>query len=112
MEYSKSGIHHVLSLTHRDLESSQILYQWNLVALYESISWLTDVVKIKATKVVPNERISKVNFNIFFKQFSLQQCLEYTTETVIIELVLSRGRKTYAMAMGNFEQRAEQSVSY
>ncbi|XP_011154887.1 uncharacterized protein LOC105192439 [Harpegnathos saltator] len=59
LEYSRNRNYHIVSLTHRDLESSQILHQWSLFALYESISSLSDVVKIKAYKIVPDEPISK-----------------------------------------------------
>ncbi|XP_011870467.1 PREDICTED: uncharacterized protein LOC105563463 isoform X2 [Vollenhovia emeryi] len=59
LEYLKSENRHILSLTHYDLQSSQILHQWNIAALYESTSWLSDVIKFKATKMVPGERIFK-----------------------------------------------------
>ncbi|XP_014475055.1 PREDICTED: uncharacterized protein LOC106744646 [Dinoponera quadriceps] len=59
LEYTKHGSYHMLSLTHRNLESSRILHQWNLAALYESISWLSDVIKMKASKIAPNEPILK-----------------------------------------------------
>ncbi|KAL0100276.1 hypothetical protein PUN28_019574 [Cardiocondyla obscurior] len=59
LEYLKSENRHILSLTHQDLRSSQILHQWNIAALYETTSWLSDVIKFKATKIVPGERILK-----------------------------------------------------
>lgn len=63
LEYLKSENRHILSLTHNDLQTSQILHQWNIVALYETTSWLSDVIKLKATKIVPGERVFKVNLN-------------------------------------------------
>lgn len=62
LEYLKNENRHILSLTHNDLQTSQIL-QWNIAALYETTSWLSDVIKLKATKIVPGERIFKVNLN-------------------------------------------------
>ncbi|KAG5348235.1 PAXB1 protein, partial [Acromyrmex charruanus] len=59
LEYIKSENRHILSLTHHDLQSSQVLHQWNLAGLYEATSWLSDVIKFKATKIVPNERVLK-----------------------------------------------------
>ncbi|XP_018353413.1 PREDICTED: uncharacterized protein LOC108755104 [Trachymyrmex septentrionalis] len=59
LEYIKSENRHILSLTHHDLQSSQVLHQWNLAGLYEATSWLSDVIKFKATKIVPNERVFK-----------------------------------------------------
>ncbi|XP_071651940.1 uncharacterized protein [Temnothorax longispinosus] len=59
LEYLKSENRHILSLTHHDLQSSQILHQWNIAVLYEATSWLSDVIKFKATKIVPGERIFK-----------------------------------------------------
>ncbi|XP_011707638.1 PREDICTED: uncharacterized protein LOC105462624 [Wasmannia auropunctata] len=60
LEYLKSENRHILSLTHHDLQSSQVLHQWNLAALYETTSWLSDTIKLKATKIVPGERILKL----------------------------------------------------
>ncbi|XP_017876855.1 uncharacterized protein LOC108623080 isoform X1 [Ceratina calcarata] len=59
LEYNKSPSYHLLSLTRRNAESSQILQQWNVAALYEITSWLSDVIKIKATKLVPGQEILK-----------------------------------------------------
>ncbi|KAL6253497.1 hypothetical protein P5V15_015343 [Pogonomyrmex californicus] len=59
LEYLKSENRHILSLTHHDLQSSQVLHQWNLAALYEGSNWLSDVIKLKATKIVPGERVFK-----------------------------------------------------
>ncbi|XP_012522846.1 uncharacterized protein LOC105828849 [Monomorium pharaonis] len=59
LEYLKSDNRHILSLTHHDLQSSQILHQWNLAALYETTGWFSDVIKFKATKIVPGERVFK-----------------------------------------------------
>lgn len=51
----------MLSLTRRNVESSQLLQQWNLAGLYEITSWMSDMIKIKATKIVPGEKVLKVN---------------------------------------------------
>ncbi|XP_050462195.1 uncharacterized protein LOC126857111 [Cataglyphis hispanica] len=59
LEYLQSENRHILSLTHHNLQSSQIVHQWFLATLYESTSWLSDVVKIKASKIVPGARIFK-----------------------------------------------------
>lgn len=58
-EYIKNPSHHVLSLTHRNAESLQILQQWNIAALYEITSWTSDMIKIKATKIIPGQKILK-----------------------------------------------------
>lgn len=57
----------MLSLTHRDLESSNILQQWNLAILYEITSWISDMIKIKATRVVPGEQVLKVKYTQYYK---------------------------------------------
>ncbi|XP_011266190.1 uncharacterized protein LOC105257329 [Camponotus floridanus] len=59
LEYMQSENRHILSLTHHDLQSSQIVHQWFLAALHESTSWVSNVIKIKASKVVPGARILK-----------------------------------------------------
>ncbi|XP_012215404.1 uncharacterized protein [Linepithema humile] len=59
LEYLKNEKHHIFSFTHYNLESSKVLHQWNLAALYESTSSLSDVLKIKATEIVPDERVFK-----------------------------------------------------
>ncbi|XP_072751184.1 uncharacterized protein [Anoplolepis gracilipes] len=59
LEYLRSENRHILSLTHHDLKSSKIVDQWFLAALYENTGWLSDVIKIKASKVVPGARIFK-----------------------------------------------------
>ncbi|KOC70286.1 Vitellogenin-6, partial [Habropoda laboriosa] len=57
-EFIKSPHHHMLSLTHSNADSSQILQQWNLAARYDT-SWISDVVKIKATKIIPGQKVLK-----------------------------------------------------
>ncbi|XP_011162482.2 uncharacterized protein LOC105197692 [Solenopsis invicta] len=59
LEYLKSENRHILSLTHRDLQSSQIFHQWNLAVLHETTGWLSDMIKFKAIKIVPGERVFK-----------------------------------------------------
>lgn len=59
LAYSKNENLHILSLTHYDLESSQSLCQWNMAALHEGTDWLSDVIKIKASKSVPGESVFK-----------------------------------------------------
>ncbi|XP_076176627.1 uncharacterized protein LOC143151413 isoform X2 [Ptiloglossa arizonensis] len=59
LEYIKGPNHHMLSLTRSNTESSQILQQWNLAALYEITSWISDTLKIKATKIIPGQQILK-----------------------------------------------------
>ncbi|XP_076394577.1 vitellogenin isoform X2 [Megachile rotundata] len=58
-EYMKGLSHHMLSLTHREVESSQLLQQWNLAILYEITSWMSDMIKIKATKITPGQKVLK-----------------------------------------------------
>ncbi|XP_034189310.1 uncharacterized protein LOC117608379 isoform X1 [Osmia lignaria lignaria] len=58
-EYIRGLNHHILSLTRRNVESSQLLQQWNLAGLYEITSWMSDMIKIKATKIVPGEKVLK-----------------------------------------------------
>ncbi|XP_017765465.1 PREDICTED: uncharacterized protein LOC108554635 [Eufriesea mexicana] len=63
LEYVKNPNHHMfsslLSLTHRNIESSQILQQWNLAILYQITSWVSNMIKIKATKIVPGQKVLK-----------------------------------------------------
>jgi len=96
----KSENRHILSLIHHDLQSSQILHQWNLAVLYETTSWLSDVIKFKATKIVPGERVFKVNSKISHPIIIM---LNVTKIDLLIDLVLRRSRETRAMAMGDFE---------
>ncbi|XP_076235711.1 uncharacterized protein LOC143180071 [Calliopsis andreniformis] len=58
-EYVRGPNHHMFSLIRRNVDSSEILQQWNLAALYEITSWISDTVKIKATKIVPDEQVLK-----------------------------------------------------
>ncbi|XP_043259379.1 uncharacterized protein LOC122401364 [Colletes gigas] len=58
-EYIKNPNHHMVSLTRTNTESSQILQQWNLAALYEITSWISDTLKVKATKIVPGQQVLK-----------------------------------------------------
>lgn len=60
----------MLSLTHYNIESSQILQQWNVAALYEITSWISDTIKIKATKVIPGQKILKV---IYMQHYNLRE---------------------------------------
>ncbi|CAK9803774.1 vit-6 [Anthophora quadrimaculata] len=57
-EFVKSAEHYMLSLTHSNAESSQILQQWNLAALYDT-SWISSTIKIKATKIIPGQKVLK-----------------------------------------------------
>ncbi|KAK0168827.1 hypothetical protein PV327_002594 [Microctonus hyperodae] len=59
-EYSRTGKHHVLSLTRSELGTMNILQQWNIATLYESPTWLSDSLKIKASRFVPGEKVVKV----------------------------------------------------
>lgn len=94
MEYIKGPNHHMLSLTRSNTESSQILQQWNLAALYEITSWISDTLKIKATKIIPGQQILKVNC-IHCKQ---NENITYT----FCCLVLLRSRKRDTLGMGFF----------
>ncbi|XP_043675802.1 vitellogenin-like isoform X2 [Vespula pensylvanica] len=58
-EYVKNNRHHMISLTNRELNSQRVLYQWNLAALYDTTSWISDSLKIKATKITSDEKIMK-----------------------------------------------------
>ncbi|XP_011307083.1 uncharacterized protein [Fopius arisanus] len=59
LEALKNGNRYMLSLTRSELESREILQQWTVAGLYESISWLSDTVKIKASKTVSSDRVFK-----------------------------------------------------
>ncbi|XP_047354225.1 uncharacterized protein LOC124950864 isoform X1 [Vespa velutina] len=59
LEYLKNNKHHMLSLTNRELNSQRVLYQWNLAALYDTTGWISDNLKIKATKITPDGKIMK-----------------------------------------------------
>lgn len=52
----------MVSLTRRDADSSEILQQWNIAAVYEITSWISDMLKIKATKIIPGEKVLKVSY--------------------------------------------------
>ncbi|XP_076676903.1 vitellogenin-5 isoform X2 [Andrena cerasifolii] len=58
-EYMKISNHHMVSFTRRDADSSEILQQWNIAAVYEITSWISDMIKIKATKIIPGEKVLK-----------------------------------------------------
>lgn len=103
MEYLKSESRHILTLTHHDLQSSQVLHQWNVAVLYEGTSWLSDMIKFKATRVVPGERVFKVNLKIPHASSLQLITMNVTENDLLIDLVLRRGRKTRAVAMGDFE---------
>lgn len=55
----------MLSLTNRELNSQRVLYQWNLAALYDTTSWISDSLKIKATKITPDGKIMKVKYKTY-----------------------------------------------
>ncbi|XP_014616793.1 PREDICTED: uncharacterized protein LOC106793973 [Polistes canadensis] len=59
LEYVKNKKHHMLSLTNRELHFQRILYQWNLAAVYDMTSWISDSLKIKATQITPDGKIVK-----------------------------------------------------
>ncbi|XP_057323031.1 uncharacterized protein LOC130666240 [Microplitis mediator] len=59
-EFAKSGKNFVLSLTRSELGSLKVLQQWNLAALYESKTWVSDSLKIKASRTVPGEKVMKI----------------------------------------------------
>lgn len=52
----------MVSLTHRNIDSSEVLQQWNIAVLYEITSWISDMIKIKATKIVPGQKVLKVSY--------------------------------------------------
>lgn len=60
----------MLSLTHRNLDSLQIFHKWSLAVLYESTSLLSDVIKIKASKIAPDEPVLKVSLKILHKVYN------------------------------------------
>ncbi|XP_033211866.1 uncharacterized protein LOC117169551 isoform X2 [Belonocnema kinseyi] len=62
LEYSKSDKYHLVSLKHKDLTSSEVLDQWNLAIFYEITSWISDSLKIKASKTAPGQKVLKFCF--------------------------------------------------
>ncbi|XP_053999528.1 vitellogenin-3 isoform X1 [Hylaeus anthracinus] len=58
-EYMKGLNHHMFSLTRSNTESSDVIQQWNLAAVYEITSWISDLLKIKATKITPGQEVLK-----------------------------------------------------
>ncbi|KAG8040663.1 hypothetical protein G9C98_002659 [Cotesia typhae] len=60
LEFAKSGKNYVLSLTRSELGSLKVLQQWNFAALYESKTWVSDSLKIKASRTEPGEKVMKV----------------------------------------------------
>lgn len=59
-EYSKSEKHYMFALTRKDLSDLKVLQQWNMAIYYEANSLLSDVIKVKATRAVPDEPVLKV----------------------------------------------------
>ncbi|XP_015117477.1 uncharacterized protein LOC107041422 [Diachasma alloeum] len=59
LEAMKTGNRYMLSLVRSELESMKVLQEWTLAALYESTSWLSDSLKIKASKTVDDGRVLK-----------------------------------------------------
>ncbi|KAI4483442.1 hypothetical protein M0802_013384 [Mischocyttarus mexicanus] len=59
LEYVKNKKHHILSLTNRELNFQRILYQWNLAAVYDMTSWISDNLKIKTIQITPDGKIVK-----------------------------------------------------
>ncbi|XP_051171445.1 uncharacterized protein LOC127288178 isoform X1 [Leptopilina boulardi] len=63
IEYSKSDKYHLISLKHRDLSSSKILHQWDMKLVYDITSWMSDSLKIKASRTTPGEKVLKICFD-------------------------------------------------
>ncbi|XP_012277416.2 vitellogenin-3 [Orussus abietinus] len=59
-EYVKSEKYHMFSIIRRELETKSIFQQWNVAVLYEPTSMISDVIKIKASKTIPGEKVMKV----------------------------------------------------
>ncbi|XP_031777418.1 uncharacterized protein LOC100114520 isoform X2 [Nasonia vitripennis] len=60
-EYTKKDKYHMLALTRRHLNKVEILQQWNIAIAYDITSWISDTLRIKASKSSsPNEKVMKV----------------------------------------------------
>lgn len=60
-DYGKVGKINMFSLRRTNLVSNEILEQWSIALIYEAASWISDTIKLKATRTAPNEKITKVN---------------------------------------------------
>jgi hypothetical protein len=75
----KNDRYHMLALTRRDLNKTEILHQWNVAISYVITSWFSDTLKIKASNNFPGEKVMKVyiyfliSLLIFLLIFLIQQ---------------------------------------
>ena len=56
----------MFALTRRNLNNVQILQQWNIAVAYEVTSWLSDTLKIKASRSSTGDKIMKVLIILLF----------------------------------------------
>lgn len=60
-EYMKKDKYHMLALTRRHLNKVEILQQWNIAIAYDVTSWISDTLRIKASKSSsPDAKVMKV----------------------------------------------------
>ncbi|XP_015599682.1 uncharacterized protein LOC107269863 [Cephus cinctus] len=64
LEYSKNDQYHGFFLTRRELGSLNVLQKWSVVIFYETTSWISDKLKIKASRTVPGGKVMKICINI------------------------------------------------
>ena len=62
----KKDKYHMFALTRRNLNNVQILQQWNIAVAYEVTSWLSDTLKIKASRSSTGDKIMKVLIILLF----------------------------------------------
>nr|QGV11548.1 Vg1 [Tetrastichus brontispae] len=59
-EYMLRDKHHMFALTRKSITQAEIMRQWNVAVAYDVTSWLSDTLKIKATRSALGERVLKV----------------------------------------------------
>ena len=56
----------MLTLTRRNLNSAETLQQWSIAIAYDATSWISDTLKIKASRSSPGEKIMKVKNKVYY----------------------------------------------
>lgn len=59
-EYILRNKDQMFTLTRRNIDQGVILRQWNVALAYDVTSWISDTLKIKATRITPGEKVFKV----------------------------------------------------
>ncbi|XP_058799949.1 uncharacterized protein LOC131669231 isoform X2 [Phymastichus coffea] len=54
-EYTQRNKNYIYALTRKNINTAEILSQWNVAVAYDITSWLSDTLKIKATRSITSE---------------------------------------------------------